>query len=77
MIYIGWETYLNGVRDSCEKDRKTYYRKDGEGDFSLDLKKIISLATMSEENLMGFGTCGQLLIRAEQGPLLGRVVLGL
>ena len=47
-------TYLNGVRDSCEEDRKTYYSKDGEGDFSLDLKKILSFSNDEQKKLNGF-----------------------
>ena len=47
-------TYLNGVRDSCVEDRKTYYRKDGKGDFSLDLKKIVSFSSDEQRKLNGF-----------------------
>ena len=47
-------TYLNGVRDSCVEDRKTYYRKDGKGDFSLDLKKIVSFSNDEQTKLNGF-----------------------
>ena len=47
-------TYLNGVRDSCVEDRKTYYRKDGKGDFSLDLQKIVSFSSDEQRKLNGF-----------------------
>ena len=47
-------TYLNGVRDSCVEDRKTYYSKDGEGDFSLDLKKLVSFSNDEQRKLNGF-----------------------
>ena len=70
-------TYLNGVRDSCVEDRKTYYRKDGKGDFSLDLQKIVSFSNDEQRKLNGFrhlwAAAHQSGAGASSGPSCSRI----
>ena len=70
-------TYLNGVRDSCVEDRKTYYRKDGKGDFSLDLQKILSFSNDEQRKLNGFrhlwAAAHQSGAGASSGPSCSRI----
>ena len=70
-------TYLNGVRDSCVEDRKTYYRKDGKGDFSLDLQKIVSFSNDEQRKLNGFRHLWAAAHQRGAGALPGQVVVGL